>query len=152
MTTLEKFTCEMYNTCSQTMTLGEARFELFQKRGITDDLLPPNKDAFEQHLQRSHYYATKMKSARKPFINVHPATDFGWNSNFEPIWNTKAAAPDTLINEISCGCKTGCSTNRCSCLKNEISCTNGLNCTNCANNVASEESEDDVEECDSDFD
>ena len=45
-------------------------------------------------------------------------------------------APEKLLNLTSCGCKTGCKTNSCSCKKNNLPCmTTGTVCrgSDCAN-------------------
>ena len=42
----------------------------------------------------------------------------GWmliNSVFEPITSDDPIGPDSVVELISCGCKTSCRSNRCSC-------------------------------------
>ena len=43
-------------------------------------------------------------------------------AGYEPICMTEPAAPDSLLKFISCNCKTGCSSQRCSCKKNNVRC------------------------------
>jgi hypothetical protein len=65
----------------------------------------------------------------------HPSiSEFGWEVNEGQVnirWMTKAAAPDGILENVNCGCKSGCSTRRCSCQKAELKCT-GL-CSCCTN-------------------
>ena len=44
---------------------------------------------------------------------------------------TNPPAPDSIMELISCGCKTGCQTDRCRCRKNELLCTEMCRCKNC---------------------
>ena len=65
----------------------------------------------------------------------------------EIIWMTRPSSPDSLIECVSCKCKTGCKTLRCSCRKSSLSCTDVCGCVD-FNNGQDEESpsEDDEEE------
>ena len=51
-------------------------------------------------------------------------------------WLNQLPAPRQLMEFVSCGCKKGCKTARCSCSDNGLICTdicNGLDYTNCSN-------------------
>ena len=46
---------------------------------------------------------------------------------------TNLPAPDLITELISCGCTTGCQTDRCRCRKNELLCTEMRRCKDCEN-------------------
>lgn len=59
-------------------------------------------------------------------------------------------APDGVLENVHCGCKSGCSNNRCSCLKENLHCTALCHCEGCANRSGSadEDSENEAEDYD----
>ena len=66
-------------------------------------------------------------------------TEWGWklvNGKLQPITTHLPPGPDELLQFVKCGCKTGCSTQRCSCVKHGLDCTStcseckGLSCDN----------------------
>ena len=60
-------------------------------------------------------------------------------------------APDEILEHVQCGCKTGCTSNRCSCCKANLQCTSICQCNHCSN--ASDESDTDADDIDeNDFD
>ena len=46
---------------------------------------------------------------------------------------TNLPAPKSVIELNVCKCKTGCKTNRCLCLKNDMKCSDMCLCINCEN-------------------
>ena len=94
--------------------------------------------------------------------------------NKENVWrsqptisNTKMdllPAPDDILENVECSCKSGCSTNRCSCFKGILSCTSLCKCSGCTNSTdlaasdsehedsEHEDSESDVTDIEGDFD
>ena len=65
-------------------------------------------------------------------------------------WTDQKPAPDELLELTHCGCRSGCSTNRCSCKKAQLQCTDACSCTGCVNNSRKEESEADSEQFETD--
>ena len=69
---------------------------------------------------------------------------------------TLAIAPEKLQNFISCGCKTNCSNNMCTCFKNGLKCMSsssvcrGLDCANAmaTQNIVDDNIEDQLEPTD----
>ena len=108
---LESLTCMLYG----------ARYDLFRMGKFSDAALPPNKDCLLQHIQRASYQAAIWKRAIVPIIDTPSPTNHGWNideeGNIGVLWMTKKCAPDVLLKDCNCKCKTGCSTLRCSCKK-----------------------------------
>ena len=82
---------------------------------------------------------------------------FGWDSddnNLIPLLTDELPAPIGLIELSMCGCKGLCDTNRCTCYKNNLVCTDMCKCSeDCMNdgNINNEENEEnDVDELESD--
>ena len=70
-------------------------------------------------------------------------------------WMNQQPAPMELLELVSCGCKTGCLSRRCSCAKVNLPCAPACSCTNCENrreiggsaeNIPSQPSVDEEEE------
>ena len=112
---LEEFITAIYNCKSR--NLNEARAEMFKTEGLTDDYLPPTKDAFSQHVKRANYYAAVLKRANQQFFKAPSPTRHGWSDDFERVWCTESPAPELLLNNINCKCQKKCNNNRCSCKK-----------------------------------
>ena len=76
-------------------------------------------------------------------MNLPPPVG-GWkivDGRLEIAWMTRPSAPDSLIECVSCKCKTGCKTQRCSCRKSELQCTDVCGCSDCSNIYEGEDSE-----------
>ena len=43
------------------------------------------------------------------------------------------AAPDGILENVNCGCKSGCSTRRCACQEADLKCTGLCSCCDCTN-------------------
>ena len=137
---------------SRFQTLCEARVVSWERKMARNALeppklcsLPPTDISFQQNVLRAHLAAAYMKSSLDPDPpNIDPET-CGWHSPdgynfFLPVVTPEGTvmAPPALIKQVKCGCKaqTPCSTNRCSCKQNSLSCTflcnyhNGENCNN----------------------
>ena len=83
-------------------------------------------------------------------------SEFGWEVNKGQVnirWMTMPAAPDGILENVNCGCKSGCSTRRCACQKADLKCT-GLcsccDCTNCSDQNTDENRSDDDDDDDDD--
>ena len=73
-------------------------------------------------------------------------------NNITPILTDNLPAPIYLIELSAGGCKTGCKTNPCKCMKSGFTCTNMCKCVQCENNDCWVEDKDNVfeEEADND--
>ena len=113
--------------------------------------MPCTSDALLLHTKRASYQACIWKSALQSVLSAPPITGFGWNINegkLEVHWMTLPAAPDCIVENVNCGCKSnsGCSTRRCACKKAELKCTGLCSCLDCpnkTNEAVSEETSDD---------
>jgi len=74
--------------------------------------------------------------------NLPDPTGFGWeleNGNLVPIMTDDLPAPIGLIELCLCSCKTTCQTDRCSCQKNKLVCTEMCKCTDSCENVENDD-------------
>ena len=84
-------------------------------------------------LMRVHFTALQWKSSHLPSPELPDPNKYGlkWDKIkeiFEPVMIENPPAPDSILELISCGCKTGCQTDRCHCRKNELLCTEMCRC------------------------
>ena len=130
----------------------DARYDLFSKKGLSSEKLPPTSDALYMHIRRANYQAYIWKSTTVPILDLPSPLDAGWTSDKEghlvPMKMTQASAPEALLDFTKCSCKTECHTRRCGCLKEDILCTDVCLCDNeiCLNRIeysVSSDSEDD---------
>ena len=64
--------------------------------------------------------------------------EYGWKLRKEDLvidWTDEKAAPDTVLELLSCGCKTSCKTKRCTCVSNGLLCTDLCVCVSCDNKI-----------------
>ena len=123
METGRRFFTAMYGQPEGT-SMSLARYNLYtRKKGKPFRImaLPPTEANMLLHLKRVHLQVTLWKAADRQGPPILDITKFGWymKSRFPlPSLDTGPAAPDGLIDIISCGCKaarTACSTGGCSC-------------------------------------
>jgi hypothetical protein len=85
----------------------------------------------------SKYQAAVWKRATTSIIDAPSPTDHGWKideeGNIDVVWMTKKCAPDVLLKDCHCTCKTGCSTLRYSCKKANNQCNEIYQCVGCTN-------------------
>ncbi|MES9879833.1 MAG: hypothetical protein ABW185_03030 [Sedimenticola sp.] len=84
--------------------------------------LPPTSAATQYHSMRVYHQVQEWQG------NELPPDEWGWKihgPHFMPIMTTKEVAPKSLLSIISCNCKSGCSTMRCSCRKAGLECSPG---------------------------
>jgi hypothetical protein len=97
-------------------------------------------DESEGHRERRRVQFQNMpfkKEVGHPQSQLFPPVGNGWrlsDGQLEIVWMTRPSAPDSLREYVDCKCKTGCGTQRCSCLKAGLKCTECCRCANCQNN------------------
>lgn len=139
------FVCALYGV-PEVSDVNEARYCLFKMGNYSDESLPPTKDCLEKHVQRANYQSFIWKRCLIPNILPENPVEHGWQiSNNELVvnWMSKKPAPDELLTMVNCGCKTGCSSSRCTCNKSGLLCTDMCKCTNCINLLSDGDSDDD---------
>ncbi|KAJ8678207.1 hypothetical protein QAD02_013994 [Eretmocerus hayati] len=134
----------IYDPGSDSTDLDEMRYRFFRakttKLSFGLEHLPPSNKAAKQHILRA-YFQVQLWIGN----DTIKATDFGW---FESVTSSRVRClkplyvedniliPPKLMEQISCGCKKGCSNKKCSCVRVGMPCTDlckschGTNCEN----------------------
>ena len=111
------------------------------------------------------YYESKLSSTGMALRHVpeqqlaSPET-FGWRldgDKWVPVMTTLTPAPDAVVQLVRCGCtKSKCSSNRCSCRKANLNCTDLCSYSDvddmCENKLEEDEYDDDSEDLSYDCD
>jgi hypothetical protein len=152
---LESFVCALYGHSGD--NIDDVRYTIFCTTGVDQQKLPPCKDALFLHIMRVNYQCAFYTNALDRYIDAPSANDHGWVINDNKInirWITREEAPPSLLKFDHCKCKSGCETQRCSCNKVSVHCTDLCGCVNCRNILEtqqeSEQLDDDI--CSSDDD
>ena len=136
----ESFVCQLYNQ-SDVSEVNKARSNLFNLGLFNEESMPCTQDVLSKHLDRSNYQAAIWRKALTPTIHPPDITNHGWiiQDGFVSInWMALPPAPDGILENVNCGCKTGCSSNRCSCFKENLTCTPLCRCQQCTNSKTGE--------------
>lgn len=144
---LESLTCMLYGVKDST-SVNKVRYDMFRMGKFSDAALPPNKDCLLQHIKRANYQTAIWKRATTQEIGAPSPVYHGWKideeDNIDVVWMTGKCAPDELLKDCNCKCRTGCSNLRCSCMKANYKCTEMcqcVDCTNCPNESREEDSD-----------
>ena len=134
---LESFVCEVYAKNSKCRTLGELRWELFRTKNLESEKLPPTLGALKPHIQRANAILATNKGYREPRPQTPLLTDNGWETisdgTISPKKCLEPPAPESVVELVKCGCRSECSTARCSCHKNNLPYTPLCKCGDCSN-------------------
>ena len=134
-----KFVATLYGK-EHGASLNSMRADIFKrkiawKRHVPPKLssLPPTMAAFRLHCQRAHFQTALWKAAGMPSLPDLDPLQCGWEMNgskLQPVFSQlgQLAAPDEVLNLVSCGCKTGCKTALCCCTKFNLMCTDFCRC------------------------
>ena len=124
---LERFVIIMYQRTSTASHVNEARKKLFIQRYKMENI-PPTLDALEQHVKRAVYQAGHIwGQSLIGYPEVPSPESWGWErvtneSSWTPRWTTLPEASKACEELVKCMCKKSCS-NRCSCVKASLKCT-----------------------------
>ena len=138
---IERFTVLLYDRTSDVEEVNEARRVLFTKSAATKSLeyLPPTKAALIQHIRRAALQSHIWTNALMATPAIPDPGEWGWvreGCEWRPFWTSLPEAARVCAELVHCGCKKGCSSARCKCLKAGLKCTElcacGRNCANCA--------------------
>ncbi len=104
------------------------------KSAATLKLLPPTEDSFRQHVKRCALATIIDKRAHVAQPALPPYTNFGWSienteQTLQPVQSTANIWPEQMSQSLSCNCKTGCLSKRCSCSRRGVRCYIGCHCT-----------------------
>ena len=119
-------------------SIPELRWHFFCKNLAENDKLPPTLDALKQHVLRAHIQASvwgQADIAQQEFID--PLLNGYYRDKDEmlkPVTTNSLPAPEAIIEMVRCQCKKDCSSRRCSCKSNDLTCTELCLCnTDCQN-------------------
>ena len=116
--------------------------------------LPPTNEALEMNIKRAHYAVAMWSNA----LSGHPPEldpcNFGWeksdkNMSLRPIMLPAGTevAPEQVLQMTRCKCASSqCRTNRCSCVRVGLNCTEFCSCQECANRRDTQDSDDESED------
>ena len=126
-------------------TIADLRCLLFSKYSCEVLNLPQTMSTLKYRIYRAHYAALILKKCTSSIQNLPDPCGFGWkldNRNLVPIMTGDLPAPTGLIELVMCSCKTGCSSGRCTCKKNNLLCTEMCKCSDACENSNCNEKED----------
>lgn len=130
---VEVAVCKLYKAKNET-SVNVLRYNMFRLGKFSDSSLPPNKDCLVKHIQRANYQAAVWKRSTSCSIDAPNPASHGWKLNPQgELWMDGNCAPDALLANCNCKCKTGCTNKRCSCKKALNKCNDMCQCTDCEN-------------------
>lgn len=123
--------------------VNSVRYEMFKCGKYDEELLPPNENSLDQHIDRANYQSYIWRHAVQPVLNLPNFCDHGWRIDEQEDvfikWMTVAPAPESLLEFVNCKCKQGCENRRCSCVKASLKCSDLCKCSaGCKNNDGNE--------------
>ena len=136
-----KIICLIYDEKATHFNLDLIRLSKFEQSVIKSmktvpiHKLPPTTSAARYHSFRV-YYQVQVWLGNE---SLHKATDWGWKlvkGNLYPKKMDKLPAPEALMKIMKCGCTLHCESNKCTCKRHGLYCTELCNnCTsdNCKN-------------------
>jgi hypothetical protein len=139
---VERFIVILYDRGSKASSVNEARMEMFSKQGRGMEAIPPTQSALLQHMKRAVYQAGYCWAQSLKALQVLPSVEeWGWSVTKDgcfPYWTNIAQASEACYELIKCGCKKGCGSKACKCVKANLKCTALCKCgDNCATKCAS---------------
>ena len=96
------------------------------------DRLPPTKGALKEHVKRGWYAAKVLGQSHVLIQNLPAINTAGWitkdDGTFEPTTSLDLITPKSVVELVSCNCKKGCKSKRCSCKGHGLHCTDLCGC------------------------
>ena len=138
----QPYVCKMYSYHDVATDINTVRYSLFCARAAESAQLSPTQDALKMHIKRANYQAGIWRRAMEASPDIPSFHNQGWqigeDNEVTIEWMTKPPAPVDVLKLISCSCKTGCSSKRCSCQRSCLPCTDVCQCDNCENPIPRE--------------
>ena len=106
-----------------------------------EDQLPTSWESLWRHWLRSCWVGDMWRQAANNQYQLLDISQFGWkisNGELEIVNITYKKYKRVRVLSRRCSCKTGCTTRRCSCLKEGVKCGKSCRCNNCQNIVCAE--------------
>jgi len=132
MLLLERFVILLYDRTAEHISVNSARQHFFTQKGWQIGNIPPTRDALLQHVKRAAYQSGHVWSQTLVVAPVLPCpSEWGWNlenDEWQPLWMTLPEADKCCPELLRCGCKSGCITRRCKCVRANLKCTALCSC------------------------
>lgn len=115
--------------------LNELRKQLFERKLVTatafvhPEQLPPTSNSAAFHSYRVYFQVHAWNDDRN--LELDPQ-EWGWkdrNGTLYPVMTDLPPAPPQLLKIVKCSCRSNCTSARCTCVRNGMSCT--LACKTC---------------------
>ena len=127
MALLEPFVVLLYDHTSDIMNVNDARKQRSTQKSRSLENLPPSQETLKQHIKRACFGLTAGTKHYFPIQCFPPsAADWGWKlsaTGWQPLWTILPEASLSCYELIHCGCKKGCTTRQCKCVKAALQCT-----------------------------
>ena len=126
-----QFVCYLYQENKANSNINELRYEIFTKKNMSGDRLPPTLDALVFHLRRANYQTFIWKSACVPVLNLPTPIENGWqivDGKFCEEHMLQSSVPEAIVELTRCKCTKGCKTKSCSCKRANLVCTDSCSC------------------------
>lgn len=127
---LEAFVVRLYQ--GDTKNVNELRKYLFVGDNRSLFTIPPTAAALHQHALRAAYQAGVVWGRCLAAGDVPGPSSWGWeirDGAWVPIWTALPHIWNEARQKDNCGCKTGCTTKRCSCVAAKLPCW--VSCKGC---------------------
>ena len=130
---IERFVVLIYHRGSSSVSVNEARKELFKKKGRPIESIPPTADALMLHVKRAVFQgAFVWGQVLTPFQILPSPSNLGWqkiDNIWKPLWTLNPIASKVCQELIKCGCnpENSCK-QRCKCAKSNLPCTSLCKC------------------------
>ena len=129
----ERFVCKLYKSSVYTK-VNKLRWFLYSNQAAEGESLPPTTGSLTLYIQWVHYIAMIWRKAGERHPCLPSPDEYGWEfdtskHHYTPIKCLNTPAPAAVMNLVKCGRICGCK-GKCSCLNNNIPCTEMCGCVN----------------------
>lgn len=151
---IEKLTCQIYQSKTVSTEVNDLRYGLFQfKKGkIESWQLPPCKASLWKHSLRANFQAATWRLCLTLNPQIPSFLDHGWCLDKDDVltidWFDKAAAPDAVLELMSCKCPRVCQAPDCPCVTNGMKCTPACKNQTCQNQKEEDEEDESLDDTD----
>ena len=134
--TLEAFVCPMYGRHTVLTSTSYVTSCFLQKAPAPVSYHHACRHALLLHARRANYQAAVWRLALEPRHHIPSPDSHVWTveeGKLSILWLNQLPTPHQLMEFVSCGCKKGCKTARCSRRENGLMCTDLCNSSNHSN-------------------